>query len=170
MAAMSGKKYQEENNGWHKKWVNQRVPPIYAAWRSKIPVVCYADPSYHGRFQIQTLSHRSRFFFIKTENLCIYLILKYCFKVIECLLRPIKPIVKWRWPLHQLRLPSLGYHPSWSVKNWCNVGRVMSQKNFVHTYLLTFNSTHIFIVVFISAHEIECYHKKTIEVWSNRAY
>ena len=40
----------------------------------------------------------------------------------------------------------------------------MSQKNFVHTYLLTFNSTHIFIVVFISAHEIECYHKKTIEV------
>ena len=113
----------------------------------------------------------NRIFFIKTENLCVYLILKYCFKVIECrLLRPIKPIVKWSWPLHQLRLPSLGYHPSWSVKNWCNFGRVMSQKNFVHTYLLTFNSTHIFIVVFISAHEIECYHKKTIEVWSNRAY
>ena len=51
MAAMSGKKYQEENNGRHKKWVNQRVPPIYTAWRSKIPVVCYADPSCHGRFQ-----------------------------------------------------------------------------------------------------------------------
>ena len=111
MAAMSGKKYQEENNGWHKKWVNQRVPPIYAAWRSKIPVVCYADPSYHGRFQIQTLSHRTRFSLSKQKTYAfIWYVLKYCFKVIECLLRPIKPIVKWSWPLHQLPLPSLGYH------------------------------------------------------------
>ena len=56
MAAMSGKKYQEENNGWYKKWVNQRVPPIYTAWRSKIPVVCYADPSCHGAFKFKPSS------------------------------------------------------------------------------------------------------------------